>query len=159
MNSNKTKVDHDKFMKLAIKEANLALEEGEVPIGAVIVMNGLVIAKGYNQVEKLKDSTAHAEIIALTSAYQHLGAKYIAGASIYVTIEPCLMCAGALHWSQANLIVFGAADIKNGYRKYTCNTHNTNSPETPFHPKAKVLTGICEQECADLLKSFFLERR
>lgn len=159
MNSNDLTVDHEKYMRLAIKQAMLALEEGEVPIGAIIVVNGSVIARGYNQVEKLKDSTAHAEIIALTSAYQYLGAKYIPEASIYVTIEPCLMCAGALYWSQANLIVYGAADIKNGYRKYTCNTHNTNSIERPFHPKAKVLSGICEQECADLIRSFFLMRR
>lgn len=140
------------FMNLALKQARIAFEEGEVPVGAIVVMQGKVIARGYNQTEKLKDPTAHAEMIALTSAFNLLGAKYLPDATLYVTVEPCLMCAGAIYWSKLSRIVWGADDEKNGHRKIT----GTN---TAFHPKATVTTGILAEECASLMKTFFKERR
>ena len=140
------------FMNLALKQARIAFEEGEVPVGAIVVMQGKVIARGYNQTEKLKDPTAHAEMIALTSAFNLLGAKYLPDATLYVTVEPCLMCAGAIYWSKLSRIVWGADDEKNGHRKIT-GTH------TAFHPKATVTTGILADECASLMKTFFKERR
>lgn len=141
------------YMRQALKEAQKATDEGEVPIGAVIVMQEKIIARAYNQVEKLNDSTAHAEIIALTSAYNYLGAKYLPEASLYVTIEPCLMCAGALYWSKIGKIVYGAADEKNGYSKYVSTKRN------PFHPKTQIITGPCKDECAVQIKEFFRARR
>ena len=141
------------YMKQALKEAQKAYDDGEVPIGAVIVMQDKIIARAYNQVEKLNDSTAHAEIIALTSAYNFLGAKYLPEGALYVTIEPCLMCAGALYWSKIGKIVYAAADEKNGYRKYTSTNKN------PFHPKTEIISGICKDECATLIKEFFKARR
>ena len=141
------------YMKQALKEAQKAYDDGEVPIGAVIVMQDKIIARAYNQVEKLNDSTAHAEIIALTSAYNFLGAKYLPEGALYVTIEPCLMCAGALYWSKIGKIVYAAADEKNGYRKYTSTNKN------PFHPKTEIISGICKDECATLIKKFFKAKR
>ena len=138
---------HEYYMKLAIQQAEKAKEADEVPVGAIIVMNDIIIAKGYNQVELLNDATAHAEIIALTSAFQYLGGKYVPEATLYVTLEPCLMCAGALYWSKISQIVYGASDEKNGYQK-TCN-------HSPFHPKTKIVKGILENECAKLMKDFF----
>ncbi|MCM5529457.1 nucleoside deaminase [Parasegetibacter sp. NRK P23] len=145
-------MNDEHFMNLALKQARIAFEEGEVPVGAIVVMQGKVIARGYNQTEKLKDPTAHAEMIALTSAFNLLGAKYLPDATLYVTVEPCLMCAGAIYWSKLNRIVWGADDEKNGHRRIT----GTN---TAFHPKAKVTTGILADECASLMKTFFRERR
>src|SRR5271167_1731415 len=104
----------EQYMQQALKEAQKAYDEEEVPVGAIIVMNGRIIAKGYNQVEKLTDSTAHAEIIALTSAFNFLGSKYLPDATIYITIEPCLMCTGALYWSKIQKAAYGAPDVKNG---------------------------------------------
>ena len=106
------------FMLQALKEAKKAYEEGEVPVGAVITVQDRIIARGHNQVERLKDPTAHAEIIALTSAFNFNGSKYLPDATIYITIEPCLMCAGALYWSKIQKVVYGGSDEKNGYRKY-----------------------------------------
>src|SRR3954462_7216558 len=103
------------FMKQALIQARTAFEEDEVPVGAVIAVNNRIIARGYNQVEKLNDPTAHAEILALTSAFNYLGSKYLPEATIYITVEPCLMCAGALYWSKIGRIVYGASDPKNGY--------------------------------------------
>jgi tRNA(adenine34) deaminase len=140
------------FMMLALKEARRAFDEGEVPIGAVIVMNEKVIARGYNQVEKLKDPTAHGEIIALTSAFNFLGAKYLPEGAIYITVEPCVMCAGALYWSQIKRIVYGAEDEKNGYKK-------TTGVNWPFHPKAELVHGILKEECGELMKTFFRSKR
>lgn len=140
------------YMMLALKEARKAFDEGEVPIGAVIVMNEKVIARGYNQVEKLKDPTAHGEIIALTSAFNFLGAKYLPDGIIYITVEPCLMCAGALYWSQIKRIVYGADDEKNGYKK-------TVGVNWPFHPKAELVHGILREECGELMKTFFRNKR
>ena len=140
------------FMYQAIKEAKKALEDGEVPIGAVIVMNDKVIAHGHNQVERLNDPTAHGEIIALTSAFNFLGSKYLQNAAIYITIEPCLMCAGALYWSKITKIVWGADDEKNGHKHIT-------GPNWPFHPKTEVVKGVLKEECAELIKNFFKSKR
>jgi tRNA(adenine34) deaminase len=140
------------FMKMALKEAEKAFEEGEVPVGAVVVIGGKIISRGYNMVEKLNDPTAHAEIIALTSAFNSLGSKYLADATIYVTLEPCLMCAGALHWSKIGKIVWGAEDIKNGHQVYT-------GDRNPFHVKTQILTGLLAEESAQLMKDFFKSKR
>jgi tRNA(adenine34) deaminase len=140
------------YMMQALKEARKAFDDGEVPVGAVIVMNEKIIARGYNQVERLNDPTAHAEIIALTSAFNHLGSKYLPEATIYITIEPCLMCAGALYWSKIKRVVYGGADEKNGYRR-------TTGSNWPFHPKTELIYGILKDECAELMKSFFRSKR
>lgn len=145
-------MDHEHFMKQALREAKNAYDEGEVPIGAVVVINDKIIARGYNQVEKLNDPTAHAEIIALTAAFNYLGSKYLPDATLYVTIEPCLMCTGALYWSKIGNIVYGAADEKNGYKHIT-------QENWPFHPKTQLVKGVLEEECARLIKDFFLEQR
>lgn len=144
------------FMQQALKEAELAFEAEEVPVGAVVVMNQKIIARGHNQVELLKDSTAHAEILALTSAYSKLGTKYLPDATLYVTLEPCLMCAGALYWSKIGRIVYGASDDKNGYHKHL---HSESAANAPFHPKTELVGGILAEECAWLMKSFFKTRR
>jgi tRNA(adenine34) deaminase len=140
------------FMKQALREAQLAYDEGEVPVGAIVVIDNKIIARGHNEVEKLNDPTAHAEIIALTSAFNFLGAKYLPDATLYVTVEPCLMCAGAMYWSKIGRIVWGADDEKNGHKRIT-------KEATPFHQKAGVITGIMKQECAQLMKDFFKEKR
>lgn len=142
----------ERYMHLALREAQHAFDKDEVPVGAIIMLNEQVIAKAYNQVELLNDSTAHAEILALTSAYNFLGSKYLPEATLYVTIEPCLMCSGALYWSKIGRVVFGAYDEKNGYRK--CTGHNN-----PFHPKTTVTGGILEDDCSKLIKDFFRSRR
>ena len=144
------------FMKHALKEALQAYNEDEVPIGAVVVLNDRIIGRGHNQTERLNDCTAHAEIIALTAAFNHLGSKYLPEASIYVTVEPCLMCAGALYWSKIGKVVFGAEDDKNGYRR--------GNPDTllagwPFHPKTTLVRGVLADECAGLMRDFFRARR
>jgi tRNA(adenine34) deaminase len=140
------------FMMLALKEARKAFDDGETPVGAVVVVDERVIARGYNQVERLKDPTAHAEIIALTSAFNFLGAKYIPTATIYITVEPCLMCAGAIYWSKVKKIVYGADDEKNGYKRIT-------SANWPFHPKAELVRGVLKDECGELMTRFFREKR
>ena len=138
-------------MQQALKEAHLAFEKGEVPVGAVVVVNGQIIGRGHNQVELLKDPTAHAEMIALTAAFQYIGAKYLPDATLYVTVEPCVMCAGALYWSKVGRIVWGADDVKNGHRRIT--------QQSPFHPKTDILSGILQEPCARLMKEFFQARR
>ncbi len=140
------------YMKLALAEAQKAFNKDEVPVGAVVVMNDTVIARAHNQVELLKDSTAHAEILAITTTFQFLGSKYLPEATLYVTLEPCLMCSGALYWSKIGRIVFGAFDEKNSYRRCT----GTNSP---FHPKTAIVGGVLESECAQLMKTFFQQLR
>ena len=145
-------MDDEHFMRQALVQAQTAFEEEEEPVGAVVVVNNRIISRGYNQVEKLNDPTAHAEIIALTSAFNYLGSKYLPDATIYVTVEPCLMCAGALYWSKIGRVVFGAADEKNGYLHITGNT-------SPFHPKTVLVSGILKEECAALMKSFFKQKR
>jgi tRNA(adenine34) deaminase len=140
------------YMRQALVEAQKALEQGEVPVGAVIVAGERIIARGYNMVEKLNDPTAHAEMIALTSAFNLLGSKFIPDATIYITIEPCLMCTGALYWSRVGRIVWGADDAKNGHKHIT-------GDNWPFHPKTTIGKGILQEECAGLMKSFFKTKR
>jgi tRNA(adenine34) deaminase len=140
------------FMKIALLEAQKAFDAEEVPVGALVVMQGKIIAKAHNQVELLNDSTAHAEILALTTAFQHLGSKYLPDATLYVTLEPCFMCSGALYWSKIGRIVYGAYDEKHGYRSIA-------GSKNPLHPKTEIIGGIMEEECAALMKSFFKMRR
>ena len=140
------------YMKLALQEAERAYAEGEVPVGAIIVMNNRIIARGYNQVERLTDSTAHAEIIALTAAFNFLGSKYLPDAILYVTVQPCLMCSGALYWSKIGRVVYGAEDEKNGYKRVAGNN-------SPFHPKTIITGGVLKEACVQLMKDFFKERR
>ncbi len=142
----------EQYMRLALKEAEKAFEKEEVPIGAVLVINDKIICRSHNQVEMLNDSTAHAEILSVTAAFNSLGSKYLPDATLYVTIEPCLMCSGALYWSKIGRIVFGAPDDKNGYRKYTGET-------IPFHPKTKLTGGVLQEECAALIQNFFRAKR
>ena len=145
-------MSHEDFMRQALVQAQKAFEEDEVPIGALVVLNNKIISRGYNQVEKLNDSTAHAEIIALTSAFNQLGSKYLPDATLYVTIEPCLMCAGALYWSKIGSVVYGASDEKNGYLHITKNIN-------PFHPKTTLIPGVLSEECSELIKTFFKKKR
>jgi len=126
------------FMTQALKEAQIAFDEGEIPIGAVVVANDKIIARGHNMTERLSDPTAHAEMIALTSAFNFLGSKYLPGITLYVTVEPCLMCAGAIYWSKLSRIVYGADDEKNGYKK-------TTGENWPFHQKAEMTKGIMRE--------------
>ena len=140
------------FMMQALKEARKAFDEGEVPVGAVVTIKDRIISRGYNQVEKLNDPTAHAEIIALTSAFNFLGSKYFPDATIYITVEPCLMCAGALYWSKIFRIVYGASDEKNGYKRIAAGNW-------PFHPKTELIHGVLQEECGELMKSFFRTKR
>jgi tRNA(adenine34) deaminase len=142
----------EQYMRQALVQAQNAFNEDEVPVGAIIVLNEKIIARGYNQVEKLNDPTAHAEIIALTSAFNYLGSKYLPDATIYITVEPCVMCAGALFWSKIGRIVYGASDEKNGYKRVTGET-------SPFHPRTLLQTGVLKNECAELMKEFFRQRR
>src|SRR5271154_2443265 len=150
------------YMLQALKEAKKALENDEVPIGAVVVMNGKIIARGHNQVEKLNDSTGHAEMIALTSAFNFLGSKYLPEATIYITLEPCLMCAGALYWSKIGRVVYGADDEKNGHRKFVISVpamEEVGIAPWPFHPKTELVKGVLKEECAMLMKEFFKGKR
>jgi tRNA(adenine34) deaminase len=148
------------FMKQALLQAQTAFEEDEVPVGAVVVMNNKIISRGYNQVEKLNDPTAHAEIIALTSAFNFLGSKYLPEASIYITVEPCIMCAGAMYWSKIGKVIYGAADEKNGYLRISSSPGGGGRDRTsPFHPKTEIVRGILQEECAQLMKSFFQSKR
>lgn len=140
------------YMMMALKEARKAFDEDEVPVGAIVVMNDRVIARGYNMVERLKDPTAHAEMIALTSAFNLVGSKYLPEVTLYVTVEPCLMCAGAIYWSKLGKIVYGADDEKNGYKK-------TAGANWPFHPKTELVRGVSKEECARLMREFFQRKR
>ncbi|HAX14112.1 nucleoside deaminase [Leeuwenhoekiella palythoae] len=141
--------DDHYFMKKALQEAQTAFELGEIPVGAVITVNNRIIARAHNLTERLHDVTAHAEMQAITAAANFLGGKYLTDCTLYVTLEPCQMCAGALYWSQISRIVFGAADTNRGYQKM--GTH--------LHPKTQVTSGVLETEAAQLLKRFFIERR
>jgi len=150
------------FMLQAVKEAKKAFDEGEVPVGAIVVMNQKIIARGHNQVERLQDPTAHAEIIALTSAFNYLGSKYLPDAAIYITVEPCLMCAGALYWSKIGRVIYGADDEKNGYKKYVIpcpSIEELGIAPWPFHPKTILSHGVLKDECAALMKDFFKTKR
>lgn len=144
--------DEDRhFMKVAIDEARRAYEEDEVPIGAVVVSKGRIIGRGHNLTEKLNDVTAHAEMQAITAAANYLGGKYLDDCTLYVTVEPCIMCAGAIGWSQLRRIVYGAPDAKRGFSTFTSRT--------PFHPKSVVVSGVMEEECAEIMRSFFSRKR
>jgi tRNA(adenine34) deaminase len=144
--------DDEHFMKQALREAQDAYDEGEIPIGAVIVIENRIVARAHNQVERLNDPTAHAEVLAITSACSHFQAKYLPDATLYVTIEPCHMCAGALYWSHIKRVVFGAPDIKQGFRFFY-------GAKNPFHPKTEVVPGVLHEQSAKLIKEFFKERR
>jgi len=141
---------HEIFMKAALEEAKKALEKQEIPVGAVVVCKDIIIARAHNLTETLKDPTAHAEMQAITAATNWLGGKYLTGCTLYVTLEPCAMCAGAIGWSQASGLVYGADDEQKGYTKI-------KSPL--LHPKTKVITGIMGKECRDLMLKFFKSRR
>jgi tRNA(adenine34) deaminase len=151
-------MNHEHYMKMALKEAELAYQADEVPVGAVVVMQNRIIGRGRNQVEQLCDSTAHAEIIALTAAFSFLGSKYLPEATLYVTLEPCMMCSGALYWSKIAQVVFGAKDEKNGSITPLPGILE-NKGNWPYHPKTIVQGGILENECASLMKSFFKAKR
>ena len=138
------------YMKQALAEANEAYKQGEIPIGAVVVCRDKIIAKSHNLTELLHDVTAHAEMQAITAAAEHLGGKYLTDCTLYVTIEPCIMCAGALGWSQISRIVYGASDEKRGYSRF--------APKA-LHPRTEVVSGIMAEECAELMQHFFQEKR
>ena len=138
------------FMKQALTEARQAAGEGEVPVGAVIVCNNCIIARAHNQTERLNDPTAHAEMLALTSAFNTLGAKYLNDCTLYVTVEPCVMCAGALSWAQIGTILYGASDEKRGFVRYAPNA---------LHPKTIIKSGILADECAAEMREFFRKKR
>ncbi len=137
------------FMKKALQEAEMAFEKGEIPVGALIVINKTIIARSHNLTELLHDVTAHAEMQAITAAANYLGGKYLKDCTLYVTLEPCQMCAGALYWSQISKIVYGASDEQRGFV----------SMGTQLHPKTEVVSGILAEEAAELMKRFFAERR
>lgn len=140
----------EQFMKKALVEAQAAFDEGEIPVGAVVVCQGKIISRAHNLTETLTDVTAHAEMQAITAAANALGGKYLTGCTLYVTVEPCPMCAGAIGWAQIPRIVYGAPDEKRGYRKFAPNV---------FHPKATVVSGVLEDECRSLMQDFFKQRR
>ena len=142
--------DDEKFMRKALDEARIAFNSDEVPIGAVIVSHGKVIARAHNMTEALTDITAHAEMQAITSAASFLGGKYLTDCTLYGTVEPCLMCAGAIGWAQIPRVVYGAPDDKRGYHTYTAS---------PFHKKTTVTSGVLEAECAELMTEFFKNKR
>lgn len=146
-----TENDHH-YMQLALAEARRAFAAGEIPVGAIITEQNRIIGRGYNQTELLNDVTAHAEIIALTAAFNYMGAKYLPQATLYVTLEPCHMCAGALYWSKIGRIVFAASDAKHGFSRF----YGSNSP---FHPKTIIQQGLHAEEAGQLMKDFFKAKR
>jgi tRNA(adenine34) deaminase len=141
---------HEYFMQKALMEAKTALSEGEIPVGAIVVCSDRIVARAHNLTELLTDVTAHAEMQVITAAANYLGGKYLKDCTIYVTIEPCVMCAGALAWAQVGKLVFGAPDEKRGYREYAPNA---------LHPKTEVVEGILKNECSQLIKDFFRQKR
>lgn len=143
-------MDDKYYMQRALEEAKKAYNEGEIPVGAVIVCNDSIIARTHNLTETLTDVTAHAEMQAITSAAEYLGGKYLTECTLYVTVEPCIMCAGAIGWSQMKKVVFGATDEKRGYQRF--------APEA-MHPRTEVVAGVMEEECAALMKQFFKKLR
>jgi tRNA(adenine34) deaminase len=140
----------ENFMRKALQEAEIAYSKGEIPVGAVVVCAGKIIARAHNLTELLNDVTAHAEMQAITAATNLLGGKYLNDCTIYITIEPCVMCAGALAWAQTGKIVYGAGDEKRGYRKFAPGA---------LHPKTQISGGILENECRELMKKFFRNKR
>lgn len=142
--------EHERYMRMALEEAEQSAREGEIPVGAIVVCRGRVIARAHNLTETLHDVTAHAEMQAITAAANTLGGKYLQDCTLYVTLEPCIMCAGAIGWAQVKTLVFGAADPKRGYRQF--------SPH-PLHPKTEVIEGILAEECSGKMKRFFESKR
>ena len=140
----------EKYMREALREARNAAQEDEVPVGAVVVLNGRIIAKGHNMTQRLNDPTAHAEMLALTSAFEAMGGKYLNNCTLYVTVEPCPMCAGALAWAQIGKVVYGAIDPKRGFSRF--------SPSL-LHPKTQVTAGVLAEECGKLVTEFFAGKR
>ena len=140
----------EKFMREALREARLAADAGEIPIGAVVVWKGRIIGRGHNQTERLHDTTAHAEMLAITSATETMGGKYLTDRTLYVTVEPCPMCAGALAWAQMGRIVYGAPDQRRGYSLF--------SPSL-LHPRTEAVGGILQEECVQLMLDFFRDKR
>lgn len=149
MNESLLQPTHESFMREALREAEKALKLDEVPVGAVVVCKNKIIARGHNLTQQLNDVTAHAEMQAITAAANALGGKYLSECSVYITLEPCVMCAGALFWAQPEKVIFGAADPKRG-----CSLHGNL-----FHPKTEIISGIMEEECGKVLKSFFRLKR
>jgi tRNA(adenine34) deaminase len=145
-----TMTTDERYMRKALEEARCAFEADEIPVGAVVVCGDQIIARGHNLTEMLHDVTAHAEMQAITAAAEHLGGKYLDVCTLYVTVEPCIMCAGAIGWSQLGRLVYGASDPKRGYSFF--------APKA-LHPKTKVVSGVLEEECAALMKEFFLRKR
>ena len=141
---------HEYFMREALKEAVKAIEIGEVPVGAVVVIRNRIIARAHNQTEKLTDATAHAEMLAMTAAANYLGSKYLSECTLYVTLEPCVMCAGALHWVQLHRLVFGAGDPQRGYRLVK---------HPVLHPRTEVIEGVKKEEAKELIDAFFRQLR
>ena len=150
MSTTVSPADDIRYMKMALDEAMCAYDNEEVPVGAIVVCKGRVIARAHNLTETLTDVTAHAEMQAVTAAANHLGGKYLTDCTLYVTVEPCIMCAGALGWAQLGRLVYGAPDDKRGYRRF--------APQA-LHPKTVVTAGVLEDDCAELMKRFFTERR
>lgn len=142
--------DDNFYMKQALQEAKCAFEEDEIPVGAVVVCGDRIIARAHNLTERLSDVTAHAEMQAITAASEYLGGKYLNDCTLYVTVEPCIMCAGALGWSQIGRVVYGAADEKRGFQRF--------APQA-IHPKTQLVSGVMEEECAALMKEFFQRKR
>lgn len=142
--------DDNFYMKQALQEAKCAFEEDEIPVGAVVVCGDRIIARAHNLTERLSDVTAHAEMQAITAASEYLGGKYLTDCTLYVTVEPCVMCAGALGWSQIGRVVYGADDEKRGFRRF--------APQA-LHPKTELMSGVMEEECASLMKEFFQRKR
>jgi tRNA(adenine34) deaminase len=140
----------EKFMRMALNEAHAALDKQEVPIGAIVVAGGRVIGRGHNLVETLMDATAHAEMQAITAAMSTLGGKYLGDCTLYVTVEPCVMCAGAIAWSQMGRVVYGAGDPKRGYSTYS---------ERIMHPRTEVVAGVLREECEAMMSNFFASLR
>ena len=142
--------DDERYMREALNEARAALRDDEIPIGAVVVSGGRIIGRGHNLTETLHDVTAHAEMQAITAAEEYLGGKYLNQCTLYVTVEPCVMCAGAIGWSQLGRLVYGASDEKRGYSQYAPNA---------LHPKTEVVKGVMEDEAAEMMKAFFKGKR
>ena len=142
--------EDEKFMREALREAHLASEAGEIPIGAVMVWKGRIIGRGHNQTERLHDTTAHAEMLAITAASETMGGKYLTDCTLYVTVEPCPMCAGALAWSQVGRIVYGAPDQRRGFSLF--------SPSL-LHPRTEAVGGVLQEECVQLMLDFFRDKR
>jgi len=146
---------HRRWMRLALKEAECAFDEGEVPVGAVVVKDNVLVGRGRNQVERLNDPTAHAEILAISAACETIGSKFLGGCTLYVTLEPCPMCAGALVWSRLDRLVFGAFDEKAG----ACSTLYTIPQDTRLNHQTEIVSGVEADLASDMLRQFFLERR